>query len=140
MTRVMVFGTFDGLHAGHDYFLSRAAALGDELVVVIARDHTVQKVKGRTPKIDERRRLERISQHHAVTHAVFGAETDDKLAIVYAYNPDIICLGYDQHAFVHKLHKAIQQKKLIAKIVRVDPHRPDELKSSLLNATQNSKT
>ncbi|HEY4500387.1 MAG TPA: adenylyltransferase/cytidyltransferase family protein, partial [Candidatus Paceibacterota bacterium] len=47
MKRVMVFGTFDILHPGHLYFLRAAKKLGDYLIVSLARDVNVRKIKGR---------------------------------------------------------------------------------------------
>jgi cytidyltransferase-like protein len=38
--RVMVFGTFDYLHAGHENLFIQARELGDEIVAIIARDKT----------------------------------------------------------------------------------------------------
>ena len=37
-TLVMVFGTFDYLHAGHENLFSQARELGSEIVAIIARD------------------------------------------------------------------------------------------------------
>ncbi len=51
MTTVMCFGTFDILHPGHLYFLRECEKYGDELIVVIARDATVEKVKEKKTKI-----------------------------------------------------------------------------------------
>ena len=41
----MATGVFDLLHPGHIYFLTEARRLGDELVVVVARDSTARKFK-----------------------------------------------------------------------------------------------
>jgi FAD synthetase len=43
--KVMTFGTFDLFHPGHVYYLSEAESLGDELIVIIARDERVTKLK-----------------------------------------------------------------------------------------------
>ena len=40
--KVICFGTFDILHLGHVNFFKQAKSLGDELVVVIARDVNVK--------------------------------------------------------------------------------------------------
>ena len=55
--RVMCCGTFDYLHPGHLSFIAQAAALGDELYVVVARAANVQRIKGHlpAPRDDERR-------------------------------------------------------------------------------------
>lgn len=42
---VMAFGTFDVFHPGHEYYLTQAKKYGDILIVVVARDKTVEKVK-----------------------------------------------------------------------------------------------
>ena len=60
MGKVMVFGTFDGLHPGHLNFFKQAIRLGDYLVVVGARDKPVNKVKKRKPRFSERQRLAAI--------------------------------------------------------------------------------
>ena len=59
MKKVMVFGSFDILHQGHLYFLNEARRFGEELIVVIARDETILKVKGHKPKYNEKERTSR---------------------------------------------------------------------------------
>ena len=41
----MLFGTFDGLHEGHFDLFRQAKKYGDYLVVVVARDVNVKKIK-----------------------------------------------------------------------------------------------
>ena len=48
----MVFGSFDLVHKGHVNFLKQAKKLGDELIVVVARDDNIEKVKKRKPSTD----------------------------------------------------------------------------------------
>jgi len=50
-TKIMVFGTFDGLHKGHLNFFwqARKLAVDSFLVVSIARDKNVIKIKGKSP-------------------------------------------------------------------------------------------
>jgi FAD synthetase len=40
--RVLATGTFDLLHPGHLFYLEQSKALGDELVVIVARDANVK--------------------------------------------------------------------------------------------------
>ena len=42
LDRVVATGTFDLLHPGHVLYLERSRALGDELVVIVARDVNVR--------------------------------------------------------------------------------------------------
>lgn len=129
MKRVLVFGTFDLLHPGHDFFLREAASYGDELYVVVARDANVVRIKGRAPQDSEDLRLARVAAHPSVTHARLGYEEWGKhLQVLQDIAPDVICLGYDQHA---KIPDGAYQ------IVRIPSFHPEIYKSSLLRA--NSK-
>ena len=47
--KVMIFGTFDKFHPGHINFLKQSEQYGDYLIVVVARDITVKKLKGKMP-------------------------------------------------------------------------------------------
>ncbi|MEM3661293.1 MAG: adenylyltransferase/cytidyltransferase family protein, partial [Candidatus Micrarchaeaceae archaeon] len=57
---MMATGVFDIINPGHIYFLKEAKKLGDELVVVVARDSTAKKLKHR-PLMNEDTRLRIIS-------------------------------------------------------------------------------
>ena len=51
--KVMAFGVFDRLHPGHIAFLKQAAGMGGELIVVLARDASVLKLKNKIPHHSE---------------------------------------------------------------------------------------
>ncbi len=127
--RVLAFGTFDGFHEGHRHYLDEAASYGD-LVVIVARDETVRKVKRRPPMRDEETRLRTLVE--AGYQATLGS-LGDKYVVLRIFKPDVICLGYDQEAFVAGLEKALQNAGLSSKIVRAEAFRPETYKSSLLN-------
>ena len=135
--KVLVFGTFDGLHLGHESFLKQARALGDELHVVIARDETVTKVKGKEPEFKELDRLHLLKNDESVTEAHLG-NLDDKYKIIGKVKPDIIALGYDQFVFTYRLHKVLIDFKLNAEIVRLDAYKPNIYKSSLMDKKKSS--
>lgn len=126
--KIMVFGTFDILHLGHLNFLKQAKKYGDYLIIVVARDKTVKKVKGKKPKKNEKIRLAEIKKLKIADRVVLG-DLKNKLRIVYEFKPDIICLGYDQKNFVALLKKI----KFPLKIVRLKPYQAKEYKSSKLN-------
>lgn len=130
-TRVMVFGTFDYLHAGHENLFIQARELGDEIVAIIARDKTVRNIKGETPDHNEKERLENL-KNTGWAEMVFLGNPKDKTKVIKEYRPDIIALGYDQFAFTYRLEKFLMDIKLDAKIVRLKPYRPDMYKSSII--------
>jgi FAD synthetase len=130
MTRVLVFGTFDILHPGHEYFLKQAKKQGDELVVVVARDSTVKQVKGEQPHHDENFRLSNIQNLDYVDKAMLGYESADKYRIIDEIRPDIICLGYDQTHFVNGLESKLQEMGLKPELIRIGSYEPHIHKSS----------
>lgn len=131
MKKVMVFGTFDVLHKGHLNFFKQAKKYGDYLIVAVARDDIVKKVKGKKPKHNEKQRLNKIQKLDIVDKAVLGMKKD-KYKNIEKYKPDIICLGYDQTAFTDKLKQELKKRKLKTKIIRLKPYKPHKYKSSKL--------
>lgn len=134
---VLVTGTFDGLHKGHEDLFRQAKAFGDRLVVVVARDTTVQAVKGHRTRQNEEVRLAAVQAHSLVDEAVLG-QPGDKLAVVEVVRPDVIMLGYDQEAFTEGLEDKLAARGLRPRIVRGAPFQPDVYKSSLLYETGES--
>jgi len=102
--RVMATGVFDLLHPGHIAFLTEAKKLGDELVVVVARDSTVKRLK-HAPITPESSRLEMVSSLKPVDRAVLGNE-GDIYDILSQIRPDVVVLGYDQ---VHNERKVLEE-------------------------------
>jgi len=100
----MATGVFDLLHPGHVAFLREAKALGDELVVVVARDSTAKRFK-HTPIISEAQRLELVAALKPVNRAILGNE-GDIYEILDDLRPDVIALGYDQ---VHNEEKILEE-------------------------------
>lgn len=109
----MASGVFDLIHIGHVHYLEEAKSYGDELVVVIACDETVRNYKHEPimPAEDRRRIVEALKP---VDIAVVGHE-DDMLKIVEELKPNIIALGYDQHA--KGLEQKLYARGIVAQIV-----------------------
>lgn len=128
----MVFGAFDILHPGHINFFEQAKKHGNHLVVVVARDNTINQVKNHIPQKPQNDRLEAVQNQPAVDQAVLGYE-DDKYRIIREIAPDIICLGYDQIAFTELLETKLKEFDLNTKVVRLKPFYPEKFKSSKLN-------
>lgn len=128
----MCFGTFDGLHPGHESLFAQAKGLAERLIVVVGLDETVAHVKGRLPKYHQSERLAAVEACELVDLALLG-EADDMYAVIERIAPDVIVLGYDQEAFTAQLETELKQRSLATKIVRAHAFKPDIYKSSLLN-------
>jgi FAD synthetase len=133
MIKVLVFGTFDGLHEGHKDFFRQAKEYGDFLVVVVGRDSTIMKTKGRPPKFNEQERLKAVQESGLVDEARLGNEGNNPYKVIGEVNPRIICLGYDQTHFTEKLASKIKEMGLHIDIMRLKPFHPEKYKSSILN-------
>ena len=132
MKKVLVFGTFDIFHQGHWDFLKQARRHGEFLRVVVARDITVLKVKGRRPRYSEQERVAAIRKSALVDEVVLGS-LDDRYKVVREYKPDVICLGYDQKQSVAELRRKLNETGLDrTRIVRLKPYEPEKYKSSIL--------
>ena len=131
MKTVLTFGSFDHLHPGHIYYLTEAKSFGDKLVVIVARDKTIEEVKHQKPKYNEKERLSHVKALGMVDEAYLGSE-GDKYDIVEKIKPDIICLGYDQTAFTGELKGELEKRNLKAHIIRLRAFHPEKYKSSKL--------
>lgn len=132
MKKVLVFGTFDIFHEGHRDFLKQARKHGEFLRVVVARDVVVLKVKGHLPRYSEQERVDVIKKSGLAEEVVLGS-LDDRYEVVREYKPDIICLGYDQKQSLALLRRKLDESGLErTRIIRLESHKPDIYKSSLL--------
>ena len=140
--RILIFGTFDIVHPGHLHLFKQARALAKNpyLIVSLARDKNVLRIKGKAPRSSETKRLARVKALPEVDKAMLGA-LKDYIAPIVKVSPDIIALGYDQTAYVSGLRQALKAKGSNPKIVRLKPHKPHLYKTSLLakNATKTSR-
>lgn len=124
--RVLCCGTFDHLHPGHLSFLKQAAALGSELVVVVARDENVRRIKGQYPDHSEEERRAQVEALEVAGQVRLGYPGANFLRIVEELQPDIIALGYDQKA-PPGLGEALPHAQLVV----LQPYYPEKYKSSL---------
>ena len=133
MKTVMVFGTFDGVHPGHEYFFAEAKKLGDRLVVCIARDTIVEALKGRRPKRPEIERREALAESRSVDQVVYGDRELGSYRIVEEISPEVIALGYDQQELKDDLARWLNAKGKSIELVSIAAHHPELYKSSIVN-------
>ncbi len=125
-TRVVCAGTFDHLHPGHISFLSQARALGSELVVIIARDENVKRIKGLCPDHDECCRKEDVERTGIPDKVVLGYPVADPFVILRELSPDIVALGYDQRIMEEEITAHLPG----CRVVRLASYHPERFKSS----------
>jgi FAD synthetase len=130
--RVLAFGTFDGLHPGHLFYLKQAKKSGTELIVVIARDKTVEKIKGKKPILKEKERKHLIESLKPVDKVVLGTKKGKIYKIVEKLKPEVIALGYDQKPAKKELEKELKKIGMQVKIKRMKAFNPKKFKSSKL--------
>lgn len=116
MTRVVATGTFDLLHPGHIHYLEESRRLGDELVVIVARDANVRH-KPR-PIVPEAQRLAVIRALRTVDSARLG-DPDDMLRPIEELRPAIITLGCNQHFDEQRLAATLEARGCGCRIVRI---------------------
>ena len=91
---VIAQGTFDILHPGHVHYLEAAAAMGDELYVIVARKANVDHKEAPICPATQRRDV--VGALEAVDEAILGHE-EDIFVPIEEIDPDVIALGHDQH-------------------------------------------
>jgi len=117
--RVLVFGTFDGLHAGHQFFLRSAKTQGTMLMVSVARDKHVNELKQKVPVQREQERLRAIQKLSFVDEVFLSDEELGSFARMNQSKPDLIILGYDQTALEASLQEWMILKELFIPMRRL---------------------
>lgn len=121
--RVMTTGVFDILHPGHLAMLEEAKSLGDELVVVLARDESAAREK-HPPLMPEEHRRRMVGALKPVDMAVLG-HRGDYYRIVEELRPDVIALGFDQKYDVEDVARRCAERGVPAKVVRLSRQEGD---------------
>jgi glycerol-3-phosphate cytidylyltransferase-like family protein len=151
--RVMLFGTFDDLHPGHEYVFRNALqrvssdeneklrvtrndaqspkpkAQSSGVWAVVARDSNVIRIKGHPPLQTQEERIETITRMFPEVQAILG-DASDFLVPIRSVQPDLILLGYDQ-----KLPPGVNDEDLGVPVERLEAFHPEVHKSSLRRAS-----
>jgi FAD synthetase len=130
---ILASGVFDLLHLGHVRFLEEAKRAGGpnaELIVIIARDSTVEGRKGEKPIMSENERCALVSSLKVVDEAILGYEKFDIGKVVEKICPDVVAFGHDQQEMERTMRDYVKQHGLRIKVVRIGKFSSDELDSS----------
>jgi len=130
---VLASGTFDLFHLGHVKYLEEAKKAGGpnaKLIVIVARDSTVEKRRGARPIIPENQRRALVDSLKVVDEAILGYEEFDIEKVIEKIRPDVIALGYDRGDIEQTVRNYVKEKGLKIKIVKIGKFGEDELDSS----------
>lgn len=128
----LIFGSFDGLHPGHDFLINRASVKVNSLHVILARDSSIRYLKNREPrfKFSERKRSLEDRYENITVH-----EGDKDLGVyekVVEIKPDIVIFGYDQLALKEDFESWMKKNKKSFTIDTIEAFKENIYKSSLI--------
>jgi cytidyltransferase-like protein len=128
---VLVGGVFDLIHPGHIHTLKAAKAVGDLLVVIVARTYTAQKIK-KDRKIyhEEALRKELVSSLSFVDLALVGREGTLYDTVEYV-KPNVIALGYDQSHSEREIAENCAKRNLNVQVIRLSTPIPGSKSSKI---------
>ena len=130
---VLTAGAFDMLHPGHVKLLEEAKKLAGsdgKLVVLIARDETVKRNKGRDPIFDEESRRYMVSMLKLVDEAILGYTPPSFEKVIERVKPDIVVFGYDQEKFRKEFERFCKERGIDVDIVVARKYSLGKLNSS----------
>ena len=107
MSRVVAQGTFDLLHPGHIHYLREAAAMGEELSVIVSRSTNVTHKERPIVPADQRRAV--VAALDPVDDALMG-HPKDIFVPIEEIDPDVIVLGHDQHHEERAIEEALAER------------------------------
>ena len=133
MKTVLAAGVFDLLHYGHIRYLEESKKAGGpdaKLVVIIARDETVRKLKEHDPVIPEDQRRAVIEALKVVDEALLGYEEMDLIRVIEQIKPDIVVMGHDQQSIKAQVEKVNKVLKADIKVYQITQFGIDDLNST----------
>lgn len=92
---VFTNGCFDILHYGHIYLLSRAADMGDKLIIGLNSDSSVCRLKGPNRPINHFENRATVLAALAFVDIVVPFEEDTPYSLIQEAQPDILVKGGD---------------------------------------------
>lgn len=131
-SNVVVFGTFDHLHKGHEHFLKTARQLGDTLIVCLAPENVIKLLKGKLPSQTFQERKKALLKLPYVDEVSKGDLELGAYSCLKSKNPSIIAIGYDQAALKEDLEEWLEKESKKIKVVVLPSFQPETYKTSLL--------
>jgi len=119
---VLATGAFDLLHYGHLRFLEESKKIGgknSKLIVLVARDSTAERLKGKKPVMPENERRTLVASLKPVDEALLGYKKFSIRKVIERVRPDIIAVGYDQDEVRKAVEKVAKENGLRIKVVQM---------------------
>ena len=101
-----------------------------KLVVIVARDKTVIRMKGKSPVIPEDQRRALVEALEVVDEALLGYEDMDLDSVIERIKPDVIAVGYDQDEIEEITRGIVEEKGLKLRIIKIGRFGMKDLNSS----------
>ena len=127
---VLVFGTFDGVHEGHRFFLRAARAHASYVLASVAQDKMVYEFKGRYPDRCHEVRMRELQSEGLADELQPGDSEIGAWSIVRKRQPEVIAFGYDQTALAEALQTA--DLGYVPELVWIDAYHPDRYHTRIL--------
>lgn len=129
MKDVLLFGSFDILHPGHDYLIHSSQKYG-KLTVSLAHDKTIEKIKGQEPVHNVKKRIKNLQEKYPNITVIKGDKEIGSWSALKKYQPEIIVVGYDQNILKTALTEIQPHHNFT--IIQLGAFVPEQYKSSLL--------
>lgn len=92
---VFTNGVFDLVHIGHLTYLSKAAELGDKLIIGLNADSSVKRIKGESRPVNDQNSRAALLASFFFVDAVVLFEEDTPLNLISILLPDVLIKGAD---------------------------------------------
>ena len=115
MTKVVVFGIFDRLTAGHTAFLEQARCFGDELIVLVLEDEFVIKYKGKPSIWSLKKRMDAV-RRLPFKPTVYQEDIRENWKSLTTLKPDVIVLSAEQARWRHRLDSLLKKYHLPTRV------------------------
>ena len=102
-----------------------------DLIVIIARDENVKRLKNIVPMHDENVRKQHVEDTGIPDEVVLGS-LGNPYKRIEELKPDVICLGYDQEFFAERITEELVKMNVKAKVIRLGAYKPHRYKSSII--------
>lgn len=128
--KIVGFGSFDGFHEGHRYFINELKKRAEKVVIIIPPDEVIELIKKRKPRYSLVERIKTVQDNYPDIEVVAGDSALNSWEALKKFKPDMVAVGYDQN----DLKEALQKSDIepFPEIVVIDSHQPEKYKSSLL--------